>query len=312
MKNLLKDIDNISDKKIILGGDLNLVFDCNLEACGGNPVLKKKSLTKFIEIKESLNLCDISRIRNPKFKRYTFRQNHSSGFIQRRLDYFFVSNVLQERVKKTDILASFATDHSPILFSLNQMSEFSHGKGLWKFNKSLLLNKEYVEKIKEHILLTIKMLDNDDLRDEQVRWEYLKYEIRKFTIRFSKNLAKEVRKETQSLEEKVKHFESSVTNYHNDLQYIEYKERLNTIYSKKVNGIQIRSKCDWYESGEKSTKFFLNLEKSRSSQGVVRSILKNKIEVKNQSEINNELYKFYKNLFKENLNTSKGAIFLFL
>ena len=42
------------------------------------------------------------------------------------------------------------------------------------------------------------------------------------------------------------------------------------------------------------------------------SILKNKIKVKNQSEINNELYKFYKNLFKENLNTSKEAIFSFL
>ena len=50
MKNLVKDIDNIYDKKIILGGDLNLVFDCNLEACHGNPVLKKKSLTQFIEI----------------------------------------------------------------------------------------------------------------------------------------------------------------------------------------------------------------------------------------------------------------------
>ena len=74
----------------------------------------------------------------------------------------------------------------------------------------------------------------------------------------------------------------------------------------------MRSKCDWYESGEKSTKFFLNLEKSRSSQGVVRSILKNKIEVKNQSEINNEIYKFFKNLFKENLNTSKEVIFSFL
>ena len=94
MKNLLKDIDNISDKKIILGGDLNLVFDCNLEASGGNPVLKKKSVTKFIEIKESLNPSDIWRIRNPIFKRYIFRQNHSSGFIERILDYFFVSNVL--------------------------------------------------------------------------------------------------------------------------------------------------------------------------------------------------------------------------
>ena len=50
------------------------------------------------------------------------------------------------------------------------MSEFSHEKGWWKLNKSSLLNKEYVEKIKGHILLTIKMLDDDGLRDGQVRW----------------------------------------------------------------------------------------------------------------------------------------------
>ena len=93
----------------------------------------------------------------------------------------------------------------------------------------------------------------------------------------------------------------NVTNYHDGLQYIEYKERLNTIHLKKVNGIRIKSKCDWYESGEKSAKFFLDLEKTRSSQGIVRSILKNKMEVKNQSEINTE-----------NLNASKEAIFSFL
>ena len=103
----------------------------------------------------------------------------------------------------------------------------------FSFNKSLLLNKKYVKKIKEHIFLTIKMLDNDNIRDEKDRWVYLKYEIRKFTIRFLKDLAKKVRKKTQSVEKKVKHFESSVTNYHNNLQYIEYKEKLNTIYSKK-------------------------------------------------------------------------------
>ena len=32
LKNLLEDIGKISYKKVILGGDLNLVFDCNLEA----------------------------------------------------------------------------------------------------------------------------------------------------------------------------------------------------------------------------------------------------------------------------------------
>ena len=50
MNYLLEDIQKISDQKVIIGGDLNLVFDCSLEACLGNPVLKKKSLTKFIEI----------------------------------------------------------------------------------------------------------------------------------------------------------------------------------------------------------------------------------------------------------------------
>ena len=69
-------------------------------------------------------------------------------FDRRRLDYFFVSNVLQECVKKADILVSFVTDHSPILFSLNQMSKRSHGKSLWEFNRSLLFNKVYVEKDK--------------------------------------------------------------------------------------------------------------------------------------------------------------------
>ena len=57
-----------------------------------------------------------------------------------------MSNVIQEHVKRTVILASFATDHSRILFSLNEISEFSHGKNLWKSSKSLFLNKEYVEK----------------------------------------------------------------------------------------------------------------------------------------------------------------------
>ena len=66
------------------------------------------------------------------------------------------------------------------------------------------------------------MLDNDDLWGEQVRWEYLKNEIRKFAIHFLKILANWVRKETQTLEENVKQCKSSVTYNHNDAQYTDY------------------------------------------------------------------------------------------
>ena len=71
-------------------------------------------------VKESLGLCDIWRIRTPKTKGYTFRQLHVSGFVQRRLDYFLVSNNLQESINEMDILTAPSTGHSPIFFLLSK------------------------------------------------------------------------------------------------------------------------------------------------------------------------------------------------
>ena len=36
---------------------------------------------------------------------------------------------------------------------------------------------------------------------------------------------------------------------------------MKSMFNKKVQGRRIGSKCDWYENGEKSTKFFLTSEK---------------------------------------------------
>ena len=59
----------------------------------------------------------------------TFRQQHVTGFIQRRLDYFLVSNNLQESINKTDILAALSTDHLPMFFSLSKNIDILRGKG---------------------------------------------------------------------------------------------------------------------------------------------------------------------------------------
>ena len=73
----------------MIGGDFNFHFNSKLEAKGEKPSLKKKSIRKMIELIESFELFDIWRIRNPKEKRFTLRQNRISGYIKRRLDYFF-------------------------------------------------------------------------------------------------------------------------------------------------------------------------------------------------------------------------------
>ena len=51
------------------------------------------------------------------------------------------------------------------------------------------------------------------------------------------------------------------------------RTRLKKMYEKKTEGARIRSKCLWYDKGEKSWKFSLNLEKRRGIRGQIESLL---------------------------------------
>ena len=112
-------IKDLYDKHIVLGGNFNFFFNTSLDLYRGSPILKKKSIAKFIKLKKKSDLCDIWRIRSSKTKRYTFCEKHVSGLIQRWLDYFYVSN----------ILASSLTDHLPITFSCFKNEKSSRSRG---------------------------------------------------------------------------------------------------------------------------------------------------------------------------------------
>ena len=59
--------------------------------------------------------------------------------------------------------------------------------------------------MKAHIVNTQENLDMENIRDDLVsRWEYLKYEIRKFSIKFLNLLLKNTKTETLLLEKKTK------------------------------------------------------------------------------------------------------------
>ena len=47
-------------------------------------------------------------------------------------------------------MPSYRSDHSIIEMNIN-LSEFKHGKGYWKFNNSLLKNKNYLQLINKII-----------------------------------------------------------------------------------------------------------------------------------------------------------------
>ena len=63
-------------------------------------IRKKHSLSEVIKLNETFNLCDIWRVHNPHKKLFTFQQKHFTGVIQRRLDYIFAFNSLQNQLKR--------------------------------------------------------------------------------------------------------------------------------------------------------------------------------------------------------------------
>ena len=95
--------------------------------------------------------------------------------------------------------------------------------------------------MKKHISTCLNLLEKENILDDQVRWKYLKYEVRKFSIKFSKAQAKKRRLERVLLEKKLKNLESNMNNHE---EYSDHKIQLEQIYKIKANGIKFRSKCE--------------------------------------------------------------------
>ena len=92
----------------------------------------------------------------------------------------------------------------------------------------------------------------------------------------------------------------------NHEEYNDCKTQLEQVYKIKTSGTKIRSKCGWYKHGEKSSKFFLNLEKSRAIQSQVQTVIYNDKETNDETEIDNHIYSFFNYLYKQTLSFSSN------
>ena len=95
-----------------------------------------------------------------------------SGFLPRRLDYFFISNNIQDFILDTNIMPAISSDHSPILISFSKDTQ-NKSSGFWKFNNSLLSDDIFKVELKQQIQ-NIKN-DNELSNNPQIKWEFLKY-----------------------------------------------------------------------------------------------------------------------------------------
>jgi len=131
-------------------------------------------------------------------------------------------------------------------------------------NTSLLTDEIFVQKMKEKLEEWKK--EGEGFSDKRVAWDWMKYNVRLFSISYSKELAKTKRERDEQLQRKLQIVQAQIEqNPCEEVEKIldECKAELENFYEEKSNGLIVRARTRWHEYGEKSTKYFLSFGKER-------------------------------------------------
>ena len=130
---------------------------------------------------------DIWRELNPQAQSFTW---HEKAFkFQSRLDVFLITADLVYLTKESNVMHNPFPDHSAIMLRIQSFDQRKKsGPGFWKFNASLLEDKEYVTKMCENIPAFIEKYKV--VSDLGLKWDVMKMELRSFTVQYSKRKAR--------------------------------------------------------------------------------------------------------------------------
>ena len=168
-----------TEENLIVGGDFNCPINPILDKKGGSLLPRKSVVASISCFQEDLDLVDIWRVKNPVSRSFTWSQNSPNIFC--RLDYWLISNNLQDLVISTSIIPAIKTDHAAIFVEFGTRDNQVKGPGLWKMNCSILDDEDYIKDITLKIPSWIADGERE-LSDNRTIWDWIKYNIRAHAI----------------------------------------------------------------------------------------------------------------------------------
>lgn len=160
-------------------------------------------------------------------------------------------------------------------------------------NVSILKDKQYDQETKQFLIFWTKEKESYTLLEEW--WEEMKRRIKAITIKHSVRIARTRKKEKERILKELNKLQQETTPDKGKIEEMEgvVKDLLN----REQEGLQIRSRARWIEKGEKPTRFFYGLEKSRQKKNTIKSLKTDKGTVTTNTEILIEARSFYQNLY---------------
>lgn len=280
----------------VVVGDMNTMYDPQLDNINGAPH-NTDVIDAFHKCFDKEQYKDVYRIMNPDKRAHTWYKN--TPLTARRLDYIFLNDSCFNVSVSCNIKAFPMSDHDLVETTL-VLDETKRGPGYFKLNNSILREQEYVEVINASIEQA-KVEYSETVTAQQL-WDLCKLKIKQVTVEYCKICARERVNTIESLKLQVDSVRNQIDQGANNEEmlnkYHNIQHKLEVLLHQECKGTQVRSK--WVEQGEKNTKFFLNLEKTRAKHKTITAMqTANGNATTDQNEIGDHILNHYKQLYKQ-------------
>ena len=292
-----------NNTSVFVCGDFNTVLNNSMDIISGAPH-ELEEVNLFNSFLKSFNLYDIWRWFNPQTKDFTW--NRHNPFIARRLDFILCNELILSRINSVDHVVVAGSDHKAVCIEL--CSElFLRGPGIWKFNDSLLSDKTYLENINA---LIDNFLVNNVHKKPPLKWELLKNEIKSISTQYSTLKNQNLFSEEKILKNTINDINTLLTTNPDDENLQEKlkinKQKYEIISIHKARGAQVRSRIKYIEEGERNTKYFLGIEKTKGSQNTIQELKQDNESITDPEDVLSKIKVFYQNLYSKDNHINEG------
>ena len=299
ISNIIQDYPS-NDTKII-AGDFNLVLDDSIDRLGGSKISHLRARQELLSTIQRLDLVDIWRVKNPELREYTWERKKPQ-IIKERLDFILLTAHKQNMCKIADMHMEYLSDHS-IPYIAYTTCDIKRGPGFWKFNNKLLNDKTYVDIIR-NLINTEKMNIFENISK---KWDFIKSQIRGETIRYCAQKRRSQENMLRLLEQKIQKIKVRLETENTDRIIFtkeqdqkvlaQLEEDRQELMQEKTHSSMFRTRQTWNVLGEKPTKYFLGLEKSRFAKRNRFSIIHNNWKHEGPRNVLNIQDEFYTDLY---------------
>ena len=155
------------------------------------------------------------------------------------------------------------------------VSNFTHGKGLWKLNCDLLKNQDFINLVNDTIqrtrlefiapvynptfLETASDLDVTFTTDVDLVLEMILLKVREASIKYSSSLKDARNDQEKSLVNQIEELEKdeNILRIGDELEKL--RQQLESLREIQLKGQMVCSRAQWLHSGEKTSNFFVTL-----------------------------------------------------